>query len=491
MPGPLPPDTLPCPDLTVEIHCLRDCVRRALQGMAAGEPSSDLFAGVSWPRLLWLARMHRLLPFLHAAAKLAGEACPADVLRQLTEMRKVLSLRRLFRAKEIWGHSQLLEREAVPSLSLDGWVLGELYYPDAALRETGDAVPYLISPEDRPRALQALKQTGSSENAPLEFTHLTRSLLEIRRGWLPPAIATRAGDEEGFQELHRRSVAVTIAGRTVRVPSATDWVLHFCSLIRPDAWFRLRTPVDLALACRHLAPEDWTALFARAVTPEAAGDLAVSLAAGHDLLGLDPPLPVTDRLAGRESLEDRRRALIDSYLARMSQAPAPSFPERGEVEEKDFGSIARYTYTPHTAVTRMLQLAGTGPEDLVCDLGSGDGRIVIAAARDFGARGLGVERDADWIVRAREAAAAAGVADRVSFELADAFEADIGGATVVALYCESFAYPRIRQHLRSRLRPGTRIVSHDLVFPGWPPAAMEILVSEPLRLSYVYCWELD
>ena len=96
-------------------------------------------------------------------------------------------------------------------------------------------------------------------------------------------------------------------------------------------------------------------------------------------------------------------------------------------------SLAPYVATPPDVVLRMLTLAGTGPTDVVYDLGCGDGRIVIAAAQQFGARAVGVDIDAALIARAREAATAAGVADRVTFRVQDAMTVDVSDATVVTL----------------------------------------------------------
>ena len=138
----------------------------------------------------------------------------------------------------------------------------------------------------------------------------------------------------------------------------------------------------------------------------------------------------------------------------------------------------------------MLRLAEVGPGDVVYDLGCGDGRIVITAARAFGARGVGIDRDPQRIA---EAAAAAGdVADRVSFVLGDVFDVDLRDGTVVCLYLQGFSYAEIRRRaLLPQLKPGTRIVSHDFSFPDWPPARTEIFRSYLIRVSFVYVWTIE
>jgi precorrin-6B methylase 2 len=125
--------------------------------------------------------------------------------------------------------------------------------------------------------------------------------------------------------------------------------------------------------------------------------------------------------------------------------------------------------TPEEVVERMLELAGTKPDDLVVDLGSGDGRIVIMAARKFGARGLGIELDQRLVEKSRDEARAAGVADRVSFVQGDVLTADISKASVVTVYLLPGLIGRLQQRFTGELKPGTRIVSHAFGMTGWAP----------------------
>ena len=131
--------------------------------------------------------------------------------------------------------------------------------------------------------------------------------------------------------------------------------------------------------------------------------------------------------------------------------------------------------TPDEVVQRMLALAQTRPGDLVADLGSGDGRIVIAAAQKFGARGLGIELDPGLVQRSRENAARAGVADRVSFVQGDVLATDISAASVVTVYLLPDLMNRLQPRFLQRLQPGTRIVSHSFTMTGWRPDGRETM----------------
>ena len=117
----------------------------------------------------------------------------------------------------------------------------------------------------------------------------------------------------------------------------------------------------------------------------------------------------------------------------------------------------------------MLELARVGPKDVVYDLGSGDGRIVIAAAKRHGARGVGIDIDPERIKEARENARKAGVANRAEFREGDLFAADLREASVVTLYLLPSLNLKLRPKLLAELKPGTRIVSHDFDMGDWAP----------------------
>ena len=128
-----------------------------------------------------------------------------------------------------------------------------------------------------------------------------------------------------------------------------------------------------------------------------------------------------------------------------------------------------YVSTPPDVVDAMLRVANVTKDDIVYDLGSGDGRIVIAAAKQYGARGIGIDIDPELIKEATENARREGVADRVTFIQADLFEADFREATVVTLYLLPLLNLKLQPRLLEQLAPGTRIVSHAFDMGDWTP----------------------
>ena len=160
-----------------------------------------------------------------------------------------------------------------------------------------------------------------------------------------------------------------------------------------------------------------------------------------------------------------RTALAALLLAYGATVAAQAFdaPQLGQISKDSV-----WVPTPERLIHRMLQLADTTPNDVVLDLGSGDGRIPIHAAEHFGARAIGVELEPNLIRIAQEAAAANGVASRVQFIQGDLFEADLSQATVLALYISPGVMEKLKPRFL-RLRPGTRIASHQFTLGDWEP----------------------
>jgi Methyltransferase domain len=128
-----------------------------------------------------------------------------------------------------------------------------------------------------------------------------------------------------------------------------------------------------------------------------------------------------------------------------------------------------YVPSPQSVVSDMLRYADVGPDDFLIDLGSGDGRIVLTAAKVFGARGFGVEIKEDLVRLSNESAQKEGVADRVKFMKQDLFKTDMSLATVITMYLLPDTVNLLKDKFLNELRPGTRIVSHDYPLTGWIP----------------------
>jgi SAM-dependent methyltransferase len=153
-------------------------------------------------------------------------------------------------------------------------------------------------------------------------------------------------------------------------------------------------------------------------------------------------------------------------------------------------NLAPYVPTPPDVVDRMLTFAKVGPKDVVYDLGCGDGRIVIAAAKKYGARGVGVDIDPVRINESIANARKAGVQNRVTFKVQDAMQTDVSDATVVTLYLLSFANVQLRPLLEKQLRPGARIVSHNFGMGNWEPHEVDTFTDTNGGTRTLYLWRV-
>jgi SAM-dependent methyltransferase len=149
------------------------------------------------------------------------------------------------------------------------------------------------------------------------------------------------------------------------------------------------------------------------------------------------------------------------------------------------GRDVRYEPTPMPIVRALLELAEVGPQDLVYDLGSGDGRIPITAAKEFGARGVGIEIDPALVIQAQANAREVGVEDKVAFRLGDMYAADVRSATVVTLFLHPGPNLKLREKLRSDLRPGSRVVSYVWDMGSWRPADVR-----RVNKHWIFLWRI-
>jgi hypothetical protein len=175
----------------------------------------------------------------------------------------------------------------------------------------------------------------------------------------------------------------------------------------------------------------------------------------------------------------QRRDCLLAALASIVVRPALAAPA-----DLESARVAPYAATPDAVVAEMLRLANVGPSDYVIDLGSGDGRLVIAAVKTFGARGgFGMDINADYVAYANAKASEAGVSDRATFAVRDLFATDVSRATVVTVYLFPGIMGRVGEKLRAELAPGTRVVSHDFPFPDWTPDRISTVAS-PEKKDY-------
>ena len=176
-------------------------------------------------------------------------------------------------------------------------------------------------------------------------------------------------------------------------------------------------------------------------------------------------------------------ALLASAPGLAGQAPA--------AKRSDAPQLAPYVPSPQEVVDRMLTLAGVTESDVVYDLGCGDGRIPITAAKKYGARGVGVDIDPQRIAEANANAKAAGVEHLVTFKLQDAMKTDVSGASVVTTYLLTASNLKLRPLLTSQLKPGARIVTHSFGMGDWTPEKSDSFTDGSGRARMLFLYRAD
>jgi SAM-dependent methyltransferase len=186
----------------------------------------------------------------------------------------------------------------------------------------------------------------------------------------------------------------------------------------------------------------------------------------------------------------------DQSLLSTSESPSNNTQEAKSVLEsassgKPLYILAPFVPTPQDVVDRMLELGSVTGTDVVYDLGCGDGRILISAAKRYGARAFGVDLEPYRVEESKANAKAAGVEGLVTFKLQDALTLDLSSATVVTLYLVEWSTLKLKQMLTSQLKQGARIVSHNYNMGEWEPARVERFTDSIGKTHTLYLWHAD
>jgi hypothetical protein len=346
-----------------------------------------------------------------------------------------------------------------------------------------------------------------------------------------------------FEEINRRLIHVEIAGRKLRTFSVEDTLVMLCVHGAKHFWERLCWILDVAELIA-MQPVDWLRTMRIAKELKSERTLLLGLYLAHEVLGASLPIPILEQsqqdsnvrwlakqvcnqLAGKEDpatgvvpraefrLRSRDR-IVDGVRHMLRLATSPTETDRQSVRlpralfplyalvrpwrllrEYGFGArrrakpdLAIFKPTPSEVADRMLRLAEISTNDVLYDLGCGDGRIVVTAAEEFDVRAVGIDISPKRIAEARANARRHGVEDRVRFFVQDAKQADLSGATIVTLFIGASGNLRLVDRLRTQLRPGARIVSRNYRIYGWPADKCETYVLPNGIPTILYLWRI-
>jgi precorrin-6B methylase 2 len=486
---------------------------------------------IDWSYVLLAGHRHALLPLLQTAFKQHPDLVPDSISRQLSEHFDANERRNSRILREAGGVMAQLQDSGIDALSMRVlFLLAQAYRPGEREYEPLDV---LVAPDGVRRALAVLANRGyrpvldlspSKEalllrSRPLPLQH-DESLLRVHlQDRVTPTFFPIHLTLSDLLDRRARETVDSLSS-----PPREDVLLLCCLYGAFHIWGKLAWVSDTARVIAHTPDLDWQRLLRLARDCGADRPLRLGLYLVQDLLDVKLPDNISrlieddtvvqemgagvrrrlfhdlrGRLTERERSKFRlrtRERLLDKvrYCVNFAVTPTPEdwneirLPEPLTaalhllrpprlVAEQLFQRPERAPYfsTPLRLVEQMLALAAIGPEDVVYDLGCGDGRIVIEAARSHGARGVGIDIDPQRITEARENARAAGVEHLVSFVEGDVLKADMSPATVVTVWMLQTLNIQLRPKLRRELSAGTRVVSHSFDMGDWIPAKTEIV----------------
>jgi hypothetical protein len=540
--------------LRPELELILCCARTRLDEKTAGRVRALLHGELNWSDVVATSFQHHVAPFLYENLKLtAEELVPTvwlDSLRQYVRESSGLSL---FLLTELLRIHEIFEAQQLPLIPYKGPVLSWLAYQNLTGRTFID-LDFVTRQANIPRATALLKSAGFKADfspqeemadrrvdAPGQYgfcREATRAQVELHTEYTLRYFPVPLD----FGKMSCRFITVDIASRKMRTFSVEDTLVMLCVHGAKHFWDRLAWSVDVAELIKT-QPVDWDLCMRIAAEMKSTRVLLLGLFLAHELLQAPLPRHVLEsaqrdapvrwlaekvqaqfegndaspgvlpralfRLRSRDSLRQGIRHMVrltlspterDRQSARLPPSLASLYvlvrPLR-LLQEYGLGirrrlklDLAIYVPTPQGIIDGMLRLANIGPDDVLYDLGCGDGRIVVTAAEKYGIRAVGVDINPRRIAEAHRNARKHGVESRVLFIQADARKVELSEATVVMIYLSADANVRLVERLRSELSPGARIVSRKFRIYGWPPDRTEELVLPDGIASSLYLWTI-
>ena len=538
------------PELDLVVLCVR---ARSFEGDA--RIRQLFTAGINWSEMLACAVQHKVVPAVYERFRALDAGLLAREQREtLAEFARTAGKNNLVFLSELLQLSSLFAGAEIPAIPFKGPSLAWLAYPNFAQRSCVD-LDFVVPQSYIPAVLDLLQshgfipqfsstevEAGQKGVAPGQYAfvsaakhcsveiHTERTLRYFSRPL-------------NLEELDSRLIHLDIGGHDLVTFSVEDLLVMLCVHGAKHFWERLAWIVDIAqlVTVRQV---DWKLLSEIAAERKCSRLLLLGLYLAYEVVGAPLPESVLQRarsdsrvawLAGKviEQLAAGTsdagvgvwpRAMFrfrssDSYwnglqqLFRLTVTPTESDRERVRLpgglsylysivrpvrllsrygwSGRSNAELAGYLPMPLDTVDQMLRFAEISPRDVLYDLGCGDGRIVVAAAKKCGIRAVGVDIDPSLIEQARANARRHGVETRTEFILGDARTVDLSAATVVTMYLGAEGNLRLADRLREQLRPGARIVSLDFQIYGWLPDRVENRILKNGLSSSLFLWTIQ
>ncbi len=477
--------------------------------------SALLHSGLDWNRLLWEARWHRLTPLLHHHLKSFAPVCvPPEIAKQTKEAFAANVHFGLQLSGNLLRILSALENADIPAVPVRGPAMSDRLYPTPGLRQLTN-LNLIVKSQDEAAIAHFLLSFGyTAAEMRGHFKH-EEPLFHLRL--LSTLTSEVFSAHPSSQDFWHRLERTAFHARSCLQLTPEDLLVLLCNAGTARQWHRLDLIGDVARLLDTHPHLDWNQVF------DSAGARAFPILLGLTLAQalVQTPLPdeVDHPLQAHNTIEDLKTQILDRLLNPSRDNPGflsrtlfqcrlhdsfwqkgrfvlshiarrlPRIPNRiKEViqRRRDFGE---YAPTCDDVVGKMLELAEIQPEDVLYDLGCGDGRIVVAAARDHGIPAVGVDLDAERISEANANAHKAGLEDRVRFIQSHAKDVDLSEATIVISYLRTYGNIKLLPKLRRELGPDARVITRDFTFGDLLPSKT-LMVSGGIRTTYLYLWQI-
>lgn len=488
------------------------CARPQLDADHAAHVRALAGTALHWPDVLATALRHKLRPHLVAGLQAAGasRSVPDEWIQVLVEGTRARAVRCFALCREMLRLEGIFAAENLQAVPIRGPVLAWMAYGHIARRMYSRLHLLLVDPPQLARARQLLMQAGYG---PLEASGASTE----SHGHFSPERNTRitlhvapAGPDALVDEMRTRLRTLAIAGEPVRALSTEATLLQLCRAVARTGGGYISLLSDIAGVMAR-SDLDWDRTLRLADRVHRRRALLLGAGAAHDLLGVEMPEPIAQRVASEPGVPWLRHRVAEWLLATGGASPnllsRLAFQMRvldtwtarwRDVREHGLAtvdrpnlSLAGFVPMREDVVEKLVEFAGPTATDVLYDLGCGDGRIVVSAARRYGIRGVGVDIDARRLDEARMAARTAGVEHLVEFIHADADIVDLRRATIVTLYMGADGVLCLAPGLKRRLRPGARMVSCTSDIAGWPWSEKTEVHSPDGATTPLYLWRIS
>lgn len=471
---------------------------------------------LDWNYLILTALKHKVIQLLYfQLIKICPDEIPTHILNILSKNFDEQAKYNLFLSVELFRILKLFKSHEIIVIPYKGPLFADRYYKNLSLRQLNN-LDLIIRKEDAIKTKEMLLAhnyilksnsdsfVGSDFTQPLKYEFVSDNSaipINIRWDYLKKSFSC-SHDLGKLWNFTKRKSSDVVTLNTYR----EDLLLVYCIQCAYYHWDRLSDICDIAQFIQSNDSLNWEKVFYRSKKFRLERILLINLSLVNYLFQTEYPDDILIKIKSDKPTHIISRYLIrklfqkKDYLVNKSEKDVFYFQIRENKSDwvKDFLKSAMtphtqkpepFVKTPKDLIKNMLQFADIGPEDVVYDLGCGDGRIVITAAKEYGAKGVGIDINSQRIMEAKKNANTERVKDKTIFLQQDITKADISEATIVTLYVTPSFHIKIRPKLQRELRNGTRIVSKDFDLGEWTPLKTDITFFNGHIVPF-YLWKI-